>query len=146
MDATIVDVDGTLCDVSTIRHLVNGNKKDFHDFHTRAYDCPPNRDVLNQVTRHYLSGREILVVTARTYKYEQSTLEWLNLYMPVPYHGPYMRGERDFRPDREVKRDIHQMLTEDGYRIVHCIDDNPSIVALWLQLGIPTTEIHQKLC
>lgn len=49
-----------------------------------------------------------------------------------------MRGDRDDRPDVEVKREIHEFLSR-RYDIVAAIDDNPSIVSLWRSLGIETT-------
>lgn len=140
--AVIVDVDGTLCDVSSVRHLVVQRPKDFHGFHTAAANCPPHGFVLDEVARHHRAGRAILVVTARMYRWEESTRGWLDRHMPVPYLGPFMRGDGDVRRDVEVKRDIHRILTVDhGYRIVHCIDDNPAIVALWRELEIPTTVV-----
>ncbi|MFA5709341.1 hypothetical protein [Mycolicibacterium sp.] len=142
MDAVVVDVDGTLCDVSSVRHLVQRRPKDFEGFHAGARSCPPHQSVLNEVNSHHAAGRTILVVTARMYQWEDSTRSWLNQHMRVPYLGPFMRGDNDFRPDVEVKRDIHRILTLDhGHRIVHCIDDNPAIVALWTELGISTTVV-----
>jgi hypothetical protein len=40
--AVIVDLDGTLCDVSTILHFVEGDEKDFPAFHTASAECPPD--------------------------------------------------------------------------------------------------------
>lgn len=142
LEAAIVDVDGTLCDVSAIRHLVTGKRKDFAAFHSAASDCPPNHAVLAEVQYLYGCGYDIIVVTARMYQWELATRTWLNQHMPVPYLGPFMRGDNDLRSDVDVKRDIHRILTGDyGHRIVHCIDDNPAIVALWHELGIPTTVV-----
>ncbi|MFN6547899.1 LNS2 domain-containing protein [Mycolicibacterium nivoides] len=141
-DAVIVDVDGTLCDVSSVRHFVAARPKDFDAFHCAAETCPPHTHVLDEVREHHHAGHRIVVVTARMYRWEQSTRTWLDRHMPVPYVGPFMRGDNDFRADVEVKRDIHRILTRDhGFRIVHCIDDNPEIVALWTELGIPTTVV-----
>lgn len=141
-EAIIVDVDGTLCDVSGIRHLVAGRRKDFAGFHSAAADCPPHLSVLDAVQWHHGLDRDIIVVTARMRQWEQSTRTWLNRYMPVPYLGPFMRADNDIRSDVDVKRDIHRVLTRDhGYRIVHCIDDRPQVVALWQELGIPTTVV-----
>lgn len=142
MEACIVDVDGTLCDVSSISHFVRHRPKDFFSFHSAAAECPPHQHVLDEVRKHHEAGRTIIVVTARMYQWENSTRAWLDRYMTVPYVGPFMRGDADVRPDTEVKRDIHRILTDDyGHRIVHCIDDNPAIVALWHELGIPTTVV-----
>lgn len=49
------------------------------------------------------------------------------------------RGDDDNRSDHEVKRDIYKIVTEDhGFNIVRAIDDNPKIIDLWQELGIPT--------
>ncbi|BBY54109.1 hypothetical protein H7J07_05725 [Mycobacterium koreense] len=141
-DAVIVDVDGTLCDVASVRHHVHQRPKNFHAFHSGAADCPPHDFVVDEVIGHYRGGRTIVVVTARMYRWEDSTRGWLDRHLPVPYLGPFMRGDTDFRPDVDVKRDIHRIITTDhGFRVVHAIDDNPSIVELWTQLGIPTTVV-----
>lgn len=140
MDACIVDVDGTLCDVSSVSHFVRTRPKDWFSFHRAALECPPHQSVLDEVRRQHENGRTIVVVTARMYRWEESTRAWLDRYMAVPFVGPFMRGDSDARRDTEVKREIYRILNEDyGYRIVHCIDDNPAIVALWRELGIPTT-------
>lgn len=141
-EAVIVDVDGTLCDVSGVRHFVESRPKDFHAFHSGAINCPPHGFVLDEVKQHHVAGRVIVVVTARMYRWERSTRSWLDGCMPVPYQGPFMRGDDDFRKDVEVKRDIYGILTSDhGFRIVHAIDDNPAILQLWGDLGIPTTVV-----
>lgn len=141
-EAVIVDVDGTACDVSSVRHFVESHPKDFDAFHSGAEKCPPHAFVLEEVAEHHRSGRTILVVTARMYRWEASTRAWLDRHMPAPYEGPFMRGDRDFRPDVEVKRDIYRVLTADHeFRIAHAIDDNPAILQLWGELGISTTAV-----
>lgn len=142
-DVVIVDVDGTLCDVSSVRHFVAQRPKDFQAFHSAALRCPPHAHVVDEVLAHHRSGRTIVVVTARMYAWEYSTRDWLERHLPVPFVGPFMRGDTDFRPDVDVKRDIYQILTRDyGHNVVHAIDDNPSILALWEELGIPTTAVQ----
>ena len=40
--AVIVDIDGTLVDVSSVRHHVAGpGKRNFDAFHRESADCPP---------------------------------------------------------------------------------------------------------
>ena len=60
--------------------------------------------------------------------------------MTVPFVGPFMRGDLDNRPDTDVKRSIHDVLTghPHNYNIRACLDDNPLIVELWKSLGYPT--------
>lgn len=141
-DAVIVDVDGTLCDVSSVRHHIATRPKNFGAFHAGSAQCPPVAQTLAFIEAHHAAGRVIVVVTARMYQWEGLTRTWLNQHLTVPYVGPFMRGDDDLRPDVEVKRRIHEILVRDyRYRFVEAIDDNPSIVALWHELGIPTTVV-----
>lgn len=142
MDAVIVDMDGTLCDVSSIRHFVAQRPKDFRAFHDAAFDCPPHAEALEYACAHHEAGRVVAIVTSRKYHWEKPTRDWLDRHLSVPYVGPFMRGDDDNRRDVEVKRDIYAILTGDyGYRIVGALDDNPAIVALWRELGIATTVV-----
>ncbi|WP_092501608.1 hypothetical protein [Agrococcus jejuensis] len=41
--AVLFDVDGTLCDVRSIRHHVDGTgRRNFDAFHAESIDCPPH--------------------------------------------------------------------------------------------------------
>jgi hypothetical protein len=137
-EAVIVDVDGTLCDVRPIRHLLLPPKRDMNMFHSGSADMLPNQQALDFCVKHHLAGCVIVVVTARMYCWEDLTRAWLDQNIGVPYIGPFMRGNSDFRPDYEVKRDIHRILIEDhGYEIVAACDDNPNVIRLWEEHGIP---------
>ena len=144
-DAAIVDVDGTLVDVSSIRHHVipvdeNGNYKsrNFDKFHRRAIDCPPIEESLAKVKSwHYDEGLDILIVTARSQRYGRMTAFWLAMH-EVPSTVMIMRREGDMRKDNLVKRDIlkHNILPE--WNPVRALDDNPHVVELWEEFEIPT--------
>lgn len=138
--AVIIDVDGTLCDVRTVRHhLLGPGPKDFDKFHTESIHCPPHQEALDFAVQARAEGHELVVVTARMYRHEMLTRVYCDEHLGAgTYHGPFMRGDRDVRPDVEVKRDIHCILTElHGFEIVRAIDDNPRVVELWRSLGIP---------
>lgn len=134
--AVIVDVDGTLADVRGIRHHVLVRPKDFDAFHAAAADVPPNQQALDFVARAHADGHTIVVVTARSEKWADSTADWLRRHLDVPFDGPFHRADGDFRPDIQVKREIHRYLAR-HYDIRGAIDDNPNVIALWTQLGIP---------
>jgi FMN phosphatase YigB (HAD superfamily) len=135
--AVIVDMDGTLVDVSSVRHHVRKSKgeKDFDAFHAESIDCPPNQQALDFCQRHHEQGDVILVVTARLHKWFYVSLIWLEENMTVPYEGPFMRRDNDFRPDLEIKREIFDKLIRD-YDIVAACDDNPNVIALWEEKGL----------
>ncbi|QGJ95023.1 hydrolase [Gordonia phage RedWattleHog] len=135
--AVLVDIDGTLCDVRTIRHYVIGPDKDFEAFHTASLHCPPHPQALDFIRNSIEDGHDVVFVSARQEKFRQITELFIAMHVPrVQWFGPFMREHGDRRPDVEVKRDIHHQLSK-WWDIVGAIDDNPAIVALWRELGIP---------
>lgn len=137
--AWIFDVDGTLCDVSSVRHHVLERPKNFDAFHSGSLDCPPHQWVVDLARSVQEAGGVVVVVTARRERWWWHTVLWL-AENDVPYDVLEMRGDRDDRKDYDVKRDILTRLRE-RYDIVHAVDDNPSVIALWQEEGIPTTVV-----
>lgn len=136
-DAVIYDMDGTLADVTGIRHHVTGGNTDFHAFHMGSVDVPANEDVVDMLYKDQDEGKAILIVTARNAKYMHVTVWWL-LFAGITYDQMYMRAADDMRPDWEVKRDILAMIRKDGFNPVKAVDDNPHVVELWESENIPT--------
>ena len=135
--AVIVDMDGTLCDVSTVVHL-QAEPDGFAAFHEGCAQCPPHQAVVDWCVDHYSLGREILIVTGRDAWAHEATVCWLLDHLPVPHAGVYMRSDGDFRSNTEVKREIHSRLAL-TYDIHAAIDDDPEILGLWQEIGIPVT-------
>ncbi|QIG58280.1 polynucleotide kinase [Gordonia phage Skog] len=136
----IVDIDGTLCDVTSIRHYVvvpEGVEKDFDSFHRESVHCPPHQQTLDYIRNAIEDGHDIIFVSARKEKWRTPTELFIGKHMTgLQWFGPFMRANSDARKDIEVKRDIHAHLST-WWDIVGAIDDNPSIIALWEDLGIP---------
>ena len=146
-NAIIVDMDGTLADVSGIRHHIvpptpkpKGWYKDFHAFHSESVNVPANRSVVDHAIRASLLGTAVLIVTARRAMYRHQTAWWLALN-GGPSDALYMRGDKDGREDYLVKRDILAAIRT-SWNPIHAIDDNPSVIALWESEGIPTTIVE----
>lgn len=136
--AVIFDCDGTLVDVTSIRHhVLDTKKKNFDAFHYGSIFCPAHDWVVEDAIRHYEDGNTVLVVTARERRWEELTVNWL-ADAGVPYHEIHMRPTGDFRRDTVIKKEILDLLLDD-YDIVHAYDDNPAIIDLWIEHGIPVT-------
>lgn len=135
--AVLVDMDGTLVDVSHLRHFVEGPGKDFDSFHKLSLDAPPHDWVVSEVNQWAMTHK-ILIVTARNTKYDDVTWAWLDRN-GVAFDKLYSRGLKDFRADYEVKKDILQKVKDDGFTPVWAYDDNPNTFPLWANAGIPTT-------
>lgn len=137
--AVIFDMDGTLADVSSIRHHVAGPKKDFDTFHRESVNVPPNADVVKMAHEAKSAGHDVIVVTARKAKYRNHTATWLGLH-EVPSDAMYMRSDKDNRPDAEVKQDILNRVSR-SWDVVHAVDDNPNVLKVWEKNGIRTTRV-----
>lgn len=137
--AVIYDVDGTLADVSGIRHYVTDDpkRKNFQKFHAAASYCRPHEDIVHLAQTTAEFGIYNFVVTARNEMWRYRTTVWLRKW-EVPYAALLMRADGDQRPDVEIKKDILASIRERGYRVVYAVDDNPSIIALWKSEGIHT--------
>lgn len=138
--ASIFDMDGTLCDVSGIRHLLNGPGR-FHAFHMASVDCPPHQWVVEDARRDAANGLAVLIVTAREADplYRHVTAWWLALN-GVPSEAMWMRKRHDQRPDAEVKAEILRKILA-RYDVVKAHEDQPKIAAVWESAGIPVSMV-----
>lgn len=142
--AVIFDMDGTLADVSSIRHHLTkydeGKRriiKHFNRFHAESVSVPPHNHVVNAAQMAHMLGHAVLVVTARKHLWRHHTAWWLAINN-VPSDALMMRGNDDDRKDYEVKKDMLDTLRK-AYDIIHAWDDNPNIIKLWQENNIPTT-------
>lgn len=135
----VMDCDGTLVDVSSIRHTVTGNSKNFDAFHRESVNCPPIEWVVRDAEAFAFLGYQVIQVTARSEKYRALTSWWLADHH-VPSDGLYMRPDGDYRPDYEVKKEIITRLLK-RYDIQASYDDNPSIINLWKEFNILCVEV-----
>jgi FMN phosphatase YigB (HAD superfamily) len=144
--AVIFDMDGTLADVSSIRHHLRKYDetkrrivKHFNKFHERSVDVPAHDYVVNAAQVAHMLGLDILVVTARKHMWRHQTAWWLAMH-GVHSDALFMRGNLDNRPDYEVKKDILETIRRQ-WDVIHAFDDNPSIIKLWTEEGISTTMV-----
>jgi hypothetical protein len=141
--AVIVDVDGTLADVSGIRHYVldDPHKKLYGKFHGASALVRPIAEVAAVTRALHAAGLTIIVLTSRREQWRHVTRRWLAKW-EIPFHALGMRADHDNRRDDDVKRDL-LIRMKHLYDVdpVLAIDDNPTVIALWRSLGIPTVRV-----
>lgn len=141
--AICVDMDGTAVDVRGVRHFLkpkNGSKRrDFDSFHRMSEFSPANDDVLQIMKDADAAGFEVLITTARSEPYRETTQKWLDDH-GVKYSNIFMRAEGDFRSDYEVKKEMFQQISM-YYDVVRCIDDNPQAIRAWRENGVAVTTV-----
>lgn len=139
-DAVIVDLDGTLCDVTDIAHFVESEPRDFDAFHAAAIDCPVNNQVRAEVDEARDDGLAILIVTSRMARWRDYTIMWLDKN-GIAYDALYTRIENDRRKDHVVKADILREIEKAGFRPLRAWEDSPAVTAMWRENGIDVTEV-----
>lgn len=145
--AAIFDVDGTLCDVRPVRKYVvpDGSvsdfKKNFAQFHRESLDCLPHADVRDFAQQLQSEGFRILIVSGRQLRWASLTKQWLRKW-GVKYDGFYLRADKDFRPDVQVKMEIGERILRE-YSPVVAFDDRDDIVDVWRNLSIPTVKVRE---
>jgi phosphoglycolate phosphatase-like HAD superfamily hydrolase len=139
--AVIYDVDGTLADVTGVRHYVTADprRKNFHAFHAAASFVHPHHDVVRAAHWTHSMGLTNLVVTSRKEMWRFRTSTWLQKW-EVPFDGLLMRADSDDRRDREVKKDILDRIRQ-RFEVVLAFDDNPKVVELWRDEDIPVVVV-----
>ena len=138
MPIVIVDMDGTLADVSHRLRYIRGrgkpNWKRF--FEEQRHDLPKNR-ILKQVC-DLAKVYEIVIVTGRPDKYLDETAAWLRKYK-VPYSRIFMRPAGDHRPDYIVKKQILSKIGPE--QVVLVLDDRPRVCEMYRQAGLKVIKV-----
>lgn len=137
--AHIYDVDGTLANVDPYLHYVRGSNRDYNAFHEASIDALPNIEVVEMLNNTVADQYSVIIVTSRKEKYRALTSMWL-AKNNITSHALFMRADDDNRPDYEAKKDMLDKITK-LWDVTHAIDDNPNVIRLWQDNGIPTTKI-----
>lgn len=87
----------------------------------------------------FFNQYQIIIVTSRKEKWRSLTSFWM-AKNDIGHHALFMRKDDDNRSDYKVKEDILHKIKE-HWTVVHAFDDNPNVIKLWKDYGIPTTKI-----
>lgn len=133
-NTVVIDMDGTLADVSHRRHLVSGKKRNYEAFHAGIENDPVNEWCFKLMCAMKATGWRIVIVSARPHSVIESTKLWLGKNC-VPWDELYiLRPDGDSTPDQELKR---KWLQEYGKgRILFVVDDRQKVVDMWRAEGI----------
>jgi predicted kinase len=129
---TIVDVDGTLANMSPDRSPF--------EWHKVGLDTP-NTAVVTMVREMIGNGRNVKIFSGRSEACRTETQTWLDKYVS-PGLELHMRPEKDNRPDSFVKLDLFNSVIRDKHSVDVVIDDRDQVIDLWRRkLGLPTFQV-----
>ena len=134
----IVDIDGTLSDLTHRLHFSKEPTKDWDKFFELVKDDSPRQEIIDQV-KELSHTYNIILVSGRPERCRQATLDWMNRH-GVPVRLLFMRQDHDKRPDTEVKQDIlNKYFRKDLIKLV--IDDRPSVIRMWRENGLEVMDV-----
>lgn len=143
MRAIIIDLDGTLCNVSHRVHHIQKEPKDWPAFFDACIDDTPNEAVTALVMMAIMSRHTILYVSGRPETHRHQTEVWLTQH-GLDYHTRLlMRAEGDYRPDVEVKRELYEQHIKDRYDVLFTVDDRGVVVRMWRDLGLVCFQVAE---
>lgn len=126
-DAYIVDIDGTLADLS---------HRDPYD-ESRVYEDGVYEGVASLV--HNLShDHHIIAVSGRTDGCVADTERWLVDKAQITVDELLMRKTGDGRSDDAVKAEIFDQEIASKYNVLGVIDDRPKVLRMWRAKGLTT--------
>ena len=140
-DAVVFDIDGTLADISHRRHFVATKPKNW-----KAFFAGLEADKVNEPVKRIFdlfmdhTSYKLILCSGRGADLRERTVKWLtdnNIF----YDKLYMRAAEDYRPDDIIKRELHDQIVRDGYKIHLVFDDRDRVVNMWRELGYPCFQV-----
>ena len=136
----IFDVDGTLMDINHRRKYVEGEQKDWKKFFELMEFDTIRDDVFHLAHALHKDGYVIIVCSGRNEKHREITEKQL-AFGKLEYQALMMRGDADYRPDWEVKREMLAEIRNSGFDPKISVDDRPSVVSMWRDHGLTCFDV-----
>lgn len=131
----LVDVDGTLA------HM-NGKRGAFE--WDKVWVDEPDEAVIAVVNSiQQYTGFKIVILSGRDGCCREMTGDWL-LEQGIGHHALIMRAPNDMRKDTIVKEEIFWRDIADNYNVQFVIDDRPSVVRMWQEIGLKTFAVGNQ--
>lgn len=125
----ILDVDGTVAKV---------NGRGFFDWDKVSTDLPHQHVI--DIVKGIQDDTYIVCMSGRDEVCRQDTEDWL-LQHGIYFDELHMRKQGDMRKDTIVKEELFWEHVADNWSVQFAVDDRPSVLRLWVELGIPIVAV-----
>ena len=136
----IFDVDGTLMNISQRRKFVEQRPKDWTAFRNATDTDTPNGDIFAIAQALHHAGHRIILATGRNKSQRAITMKQL-FEGGLVFRAIYLRSDKDFRPDTEVKSQMLDRMRADGFNPTLVFDDRTSVVDMWRSRGLRAVQV-----
>lgn len=140
----IVDIDGTVADLTHRRHFIASRPKNYDAFFAAVKQDVPIQPVVDAVKALRGAGNQLIFVSGRPERTRHDTLDWLEYHARIQVDPVLcMRKDGDYRPDDIVKEELLAKLRQDGYDPKLAFDDRNRVVAMWRRNGIICAQVAE---
>ena len=143
MKTVVVDIDGTIADITHRLPYVKNKKKDWKTFFDLCDKDSPIPDIIQLVKDLYLSGYRIVFFTGRREVIREKTIEWLQKNLPfLDKYDVDFRGKSDYRNDSVIKEEmLYDYFDNPKEDIFLVLDDRDRVVEMWRKNGIRCLQV-----
>lgn len=140
----VVDIDGTLANCEHRQHYVRSKPRNWKAFNATIYDDTVHWDIVWLVKILHSVGCRIVICSARTDDLRQVTEKWLKEKAGLDgiYERLYLRGEKDYRDDDIIKRELLDVIRSDGFDPQMVFDDRDRVVKTWREAGLRCLQVN----
>jgi hypothetical protein len=135
-DVCLIDLDGTLADITHRLPLIHREPPDWDAFYKACSDDKPNQWCVELMSAMCAAGKRVIIVSARSRVVFNETMTWLQKHADRAFTDCFMlRAEGDNTPDQILKK---AWLESSGLkdRILLVVDDRTRMVDSWRESGL----------
>lgn len=143
MNAYLIDIDGTVADLSHRRHHIENKPKNWPAFFEQCELDSPIEHMRPIIHVLWMVG-QVIFVSGRPERTRDATQRWLlkhKFNISIEPAKLYMRADGDYRDDSIVKLELLQKIREDGYHPMMAFDDRSRVVKMWRENGVPCAQV-----
>lgn len=144
----LVDIDGTLANLSHRLRFIKCDKPDWDGFFAacpekKGGDSPIN-EVIETVKLLKSAGAEIIMLSGRSEAVREQTLQWFTSHA-VPCDALYLREEGDHRQDSIIKGEfLDDVFSKWGKSaIVGAFEDRQQVVDMYRERGLRVFQVAE---
>lgn len=145
MDKTvIVDIDGTVADISHRLQYIKTKPKDWNSFFNTCNEDKPVEEICQLVRTLYHNDYSIIFCTGRKESIRKETTYWLleNVFNYTDFRL-LMRSNNDYRPDTIVKPELVQKAGLTPENVSFILEDRSGVVKRWRELGFICLQVNE---
>lgn len=141
-DTIVVDLDGTLAEISHRLHFISDKKHaNWDKFFKECMNDTPNEWCLNLVLAMKRAGYNIVIVSARSKLVLNETRAWLDKIGLPGIELNMVREINEYTPDPILK--LKWLNQFDKSRILFVLDDRDRVCKMWVEQGLQVLNCGQ---